>query len=489
MSLRQTIVRGMAAQVTAQTLKAVSKGLIVLLLTRVFLQPAEYGLLFLALSVLGVAQLFSNLGFAGSVAKYLAEYRETDPSQVRYILRTGLKYNLLAISVVGVALLLAADRIAEVLGEPRLALFLVVGIGYVAFHSIRKFATLSFQGFNRVTWSAVVGAVSSVSLVVFVVSFLFLGFGVIGALLGYVFSSALAAAFGLTVLYRRFYTHHRPAETPESGLSRRVLGYSLPLTMTRGANVLDRRVDTVLIGFFLAPVSVGFYTLGKQITEFVVIPASSLGFTIAPAYGEQKASGNLNRAAQIYESTLKHTVSVYTPAAAGLLLLAEPTIRFIFGADYLGAVPVIQVFSIYVLLRAIDKITNDGLDYLGRARARAVVKGVAAVGNFLLNLVMIPLLGIEGAAIASVLSTTLLVGVEVYIIHVELPISTGRLGGWLGFVGLTTGGMALVVGILQPYITDIVSLLGVVLTGIVVWAALATVTGLLDAGEVRSAFG
>lgn len=489
MPLPKTLVRGMTAQLAGQTLGAIARGLVILLLTRVFLEPGEYGLLFFAISVLGVAVLVANLGFAGSTARYLAEYRERAPSQVPHVLRTGLRYNLLTISLVGVTLLLVGETVARLLGEPRLAPFLVAGVGYVVFQSLQKYVSLSFQGFNRVTWSAVVGAVRNTSLVVFVVVFLLLGYGALGALYGYVAAAALGTVVGLVVLYRRFYTEYRTSDSREAGLTRRVLGYSVPLTLTQGANVLDRRVDTVLVGFFLGPVSVGFYTLGKQITEFAIIPATSLGFTIAPTYGEQKANEELQRAARIYETTFRHTLAVYAPAAAGILLVADPTIRFVFGTDYLGAVPVLQVFSVYVLLRAIDKITNDGLDFLGRARARAVAKGGTAAANFLLNLAMIPLFGVAGAAIATVLTTGVLVGVEIYIVHGELPLSITRLVRPLGVVGLTTGGMALVVATLLPYVSGVPSLVVVVLTGVVVWAGLAAASGLLDVQQVRSALG
>lgn len=489
MSVTKTVLRGVKAQLVGRSIGILAKGLLVVLLTRVFLRPEEYGLLFLAISVLGVAGLFANMGFAASAGRYLAEYREKDPSQVAHILVTALRYNLFSIGIVGVALLLLRNRIAGVFGEPELASLFVVGVGYVAFRSLQKFTALCFQGFNRVTWSAVVDVVGSVGLIIAVVVLLSLGFGPLGALLGYVIAFGLASAVGLAILYIRFYADYERAVTAETGLSRRILEYSIPLTVTRSANVLDRRVDTLLVGFFLTPLAVGFYTLGKQITEFVIVPADSLGFTIAPTYGEQKASESLDRAARIYESTFEYTLAMYAPAAVGIMLIAEPAVRFVFGSEYLGAVPVIQVFGAYVLLRAIDKITNDSLDYLGRARARAFIKGGTAAGNFLLNIALIPLFGIVGAAAATVATTFVLVASEVYIVYAELPISAVRLGRVVVPAGIATGGMAVIVRLLQSHISGLTSLLGVVLAGVVVWAALAVVTGLLDIERIRSTLG
>jgi len=487
MSLTSRIARGATAQFAAQLLRVGSKGLVMLLLSRVFLDPDEYGLLYFAIAVLGIAVLCSSLGLAKSGARYVTEYREADPSQIPHILRTTLGYNAAMILVVGAALVVFHGRIAALLNEPALAPLLLVGVGYVALVSLQKYSTLLFQGFNRVVWSAAVAAVGNVGVVLFVVAFLLLGGGALGALLGYTLGYGVATAAGLSILYLKFYSEYDAAAVPESDLSRRILEYSVPLTATRGANVLDKRIDTVLVGFFLTPSAVGFYTLGKQITEFVIAPASSLGFAVSPALGERKASDDMARAASLYESTLTYTLAFYAPAAAGLFIVAEPAIRYVVGPDYLGAVPVLQVFSVYVLLRAIDKITSDGLDYLGRARARAIVKGATSAGNFALNLVLIPAIGVAGAAIATVITYGAMVAIELLLVYLELGVSIARLARASALAGVVTAGIALTVAPLTPFISGVPSLTGVIGVGVGVWVVLTVTTGLVDVGQFRAA--
>jgi len=191
----------------------------------------------------------------------------------------------------------------------------------------------------------------------------------VGALFGYVAGLAVSTVFGAYVVYTRFYADYDRAEEPAEGLSRRMLEYSIPLTATRGANVLDKKVDTILVGILLNFTAVGYYTLAKQVSNFVAMPAASFGFTISPALGEQKNKQNLERASRLYEQSLEYVLLAYVPAVVGLALVAEPMIRYIFGTDYLGAVPVVQVFRGFILVNAVNKITSDGLDYLGRARS------------------------------------------------------------------------------------------------------------------------
>ncbi|WP_410767603.1 flippase [Haloferax sp. DFSO60] len=481
-----TIIRGIKAMFAAQGISLLSKGLLLILLTRYFMTPDEYGLLFLAISIISVALLFANLGLAKSAGRYLAEYRKTNPAQIPHILWSTLKYNLLTIAVVVVAVVLFSAPVAEILGDERIAPLLVAGVGYIAFSSLSTFVSLCFQGLNSVDWSAKTSIVSNVGFILFIVVFLLFGLGPLGAVIGYSIGYALAALVGLAVLYFRFYRRYDEGAEPEPGLSNRILRYSVPLTVTRGAVMLDSRVDAILVGFFLNPVAVGFYMLGKQITDFVIAPATTIGFSVSPTFGEQKAENKIERASKLYETTFEYVVTLYIPAAVGMAILAEPTVRLIFGEQYLGAVPVVQVFSLYALLRAIDKITNDSLDYIGQAKSRAYAKGATAAANFGLNIALIPVFGVVGAAVATVITYIFLVGFEVYLIYAEFNLSLWRLARTTAIVCLVTFGMAVPVLAFEPFISGIVTLGAAVVIGLVTWSVLVSASGLLNFRRVVS---
>jgi len=486
MSLADRIVRGLKATLAAQVVHTVSNAALVLLLTRYLLTPEGYGRLNFALSTLAVVAIFGTLGLPKSVARYVTEFSETDPGQIPHLLARSLAYLLGLLAIVGVVLAVSSRHLADFLGDPALAPFLLLGVAHVACRGTATYLRLVFQGFNRVDYSALLRSISSVSRLAFAVALVLLGFGALGALGGYVAGFAIAVAVGLTLLYARFYSDIQPAERVTDGLSRRLLEYSVPLTATRGANVLDRRVDMVLVGTLLNTTAVGYYALAKQIGQFASVPAASLGFTISPAVGEQSAGDRRDRAARLYEESLEFVLLLYLPAALGLALVAAPLVRHVFGTDFLPAVPVVQTFGAYVLVNAVNKITADGLDYLGRARSRAIAKGAMAVANFLLNLALIPVMGVVGAAVATVATYTVYTGLNVYVIHDELSLRLDHIGRRLAGVTGVSVGMAAAVVAAIPHVSGVVTLGGVVALGVVVWAALAIGTGLLDVRRIVS---
>lgn len=485
-SERGGVVAGLKSVLAADGLRLVARGLVILLLTRYLLDPAQYGSLFLAKSVLGIAVLFSTLGIAKSAARFVTEYRERAPGQIPHVMRLTLGYNLLTTVVVVAALVAGAEAIAALVGQPSLAGLLTVGAGYVVGRTLVTYSYLLFQGFNSVHYSAVVRGVESVSQFAFVVGFVAMGLATTGAMLGYVAATLVAAGVGLVVLARRFYRRYDAADR-EDGLGRRVLRYGVPLTATKGANVIDKKVDTVLVGALVAVnpgLAVAYYTLARQIVGFVIAPARAVGFTVSPSFGEDKAGGDLDRAARTYRETLEYVLLLYLPAAVGIVLVARPAVRFVFGAQYLGAVPVLQVLAGYVVLQSITAVTSDGLDFLGRARARAIGKGTTALANLGLNVALIPTYGAVGAAAATVATHSVYVAINVGVVHRELDLPLAALARTVGKVVGVTALVAVVVVALMPFVSNLAALVGVVAVAVAAWATTAVASGLLDPDRV-----
>jgi O-antigen/teichoic acid export membrane protein len=466
--------------------RLLSRGAILVLLSRYLLTPSGYGLLFLAISIIGMLFLFSVFGLPASVARYVTEYVENDTGQLRHIVRFGLVVNTLSIAIVCVVLIFARDHIASLFGEPDLAVLLLVGTGFLAARSFEKHLHALFQGFNDVRWSGLIKTVDSLAQVGFVVLLTALGFGVVAAMAGFVLAAWLGAAFGFYAFFRRYYSKYEPSPTMEPALKQRILRYSVPLTAGTVANKLDQRVDIVLVGYIMNPTAAGFYTLAKQIAESVSTPASALGFTISPQLGTHRASDNLSRARDLYETAFVHVFAVYVPAGAGMILVAPTAVTTIFGERYAGAVPAVQVFGVYTLLLALDQITNDALDYLGQARVRAIAKSVTSVANVILNIALIPVFGIVGATAATVATYSVLVAIELHVITDLLSLSVATLGKSALQTLVITAVMSGAVLALLPYVSGLLSLVAVVAIAVLIWVVMAALSGLLDVTLVRT---
>lgn len=486
MNLRDRISRGVKALLGARLVYVGSNALLLVVLTRYLLTPAGYGLLYFGLSVLSVGAMFAMLGLPKATGRYITEFAATDETQVPHVIRIALRSLLVLSLIVGGILALVHTRLAVLLGEPAVAPLLLLGSVFVGVRALFTLLTNIFQGFNRVEFSAMLSAINGSGRVVFTVGFVLLGFGVVGALAGYLAGYLAGVVVGFVVLRDRILVDYDSAAERVDGLRRRILEYSVPTAATRASVVLDSRVDKVLIGMLVGPAAVGYYTLASQIANFCIAPARSLGFTISPAIGEQSADDETETARRLYERSMENVLLLYLPAAVGLLLVAEPAIEVIFGAAYLGAVPVLQLFSVFIVVRAIHKITGNGLDYLGLAKVRAVARGTTAIGNVVLNLLLIPPYGIVGATVATLVTYTTYTAINVVYINRELDLRVGYLLKQSGQIGVIAVVMGVAVQLVLPSLDGLVGLSMAVLTGLIVWGVLSVASGLVDPTEVRS---
>lgn len=474
-----TVIQGFKSELSAKLIYYVATGITIVFLTRQ-LPPDEYGRLMLVLSVLGILRLFSSVGLAKSAATYVSNYLDTDATQVRHIVRKSFQYNLVTIAIVGTALFVFAGSIAGFLDDPTLEPLLVAGVLYIVFATLYNYSRVVLQGFQNITESATVYASEGVARLLFVVGLVIIGFGTMGALFGYILGFAVAAAIGIVLLYRQS-KRYGSAETMERGLRHDILSYSVPLTVTRGAWVLDREVDIVIVGILLNPATVGFYSIGRQVMLFCIAPASSIGFAIGPQYSKAAVADDESGAARAYETMLVSGLLLYVPAIAGLIILTEPLVTTVFGADYRGAIPILQVFAVGVALLALSEMTEDILDYLGKATARAKMKGATSVGNMVLTVAFIQVLGAVGAALATVLMQFFYTGLCLYLVGSEIQIRGRYLAIKIGQISAITAVMAAAVGALSPYVTGIITLVAIVVFGVMIWAVLAIGSGLIDA--------
>ena len=209
----------------------------------------------------------------------------------------------------------------------------------------------------------------------------------------------------MTVYFARLFT----AEHGRLGLAftlrgaRSTMHPALTMGTSHGLALLNYNFDTVLLGFLLGPMAVGWYNAAyKPVTVALAMPVTYfLGLfpVLSRAYVESREVFR-----QIVVRSIRLMSIIAVPIGVGGTFLAEPIIDFLFGPDYASAVPALQVLSWSAVLVILRGTYRQAFNAAGRQRLDLRCAGASTALNLVLNLLLIPRYGIIGAAVATLVS-------------------------------------------------------------------------------------
>ena len=259
----------------------------------------------------------------------------------------------------------------------------------------------------------------------------------------YLGGALLAVGLGVAVQSRAV---AKPSPRVTPAIWPALMRAAVPLGIAGVFGTVLFRVDTVILAAFESTSVVGDYGAAYRLFEATLFVSWSIGGAVYPVLSRLDASEQLS---DVYEQALKLSLAATLPLAVGAGVLAAPLIEILYGSDFEDAATALRLLSPSIALFAVVYVTGTVLIARRRQRFLAVAYGVVTVLNIGLNLLLIPLLSLEGAA----LSTT---ATEVLLLVATIGPARRMLGGvaWLRVVtgpGLAAAATAVVMLALEDW--------------------------------------
>jgi len=164
---------------------------------------------------------------------------------------------------------------------------------------------------------------------------------------------------------------------------------------------LHRRVDLLLINFFINPMAVGLYYVAVGLSEAVSFLSASAATVLFPRVSSETNEKNLK---EFTPMVCRSILLVTLIMSVLLFILGDWIIPLLYSDNFLGSVRPFRILIIGALLISGWQILANDLSGRGRPMLGTYPIGVATGLNVILNILWIPKLGIEGAAWATVVS-------------------------------------------------------------------------------------
>jgi len=317
-------------------------------------------------AIAGNAFLYSL--FFGTAAAVLLG--ATSPLLQAYFLK-GVPDKAMAITILLIPIMLISQNIYYIL------------LGY------RKIKQLAFLSVSR-------GAVYLILLLVF---HHFFHLSVYEAIYSYILALAAFLSLGMYFLIKAGYLSHLSLD---KYLFISSLKFGIKQHLGAVAQLLNYRLDLLIIAAFLEPARVGLYSVAVLVGESVWYISRAVSQVLYPKTTASKSE----EADKFTPIVCRNAVFLTLIAVIFLFLISDYLIPFAFTPLFSESIVVLKLLLPGIFSLSIARILGSDLTGRGFPEYSSLATGISLVLTIILDLLLIPRFGINGAAVASSIAYT-----------------------------------------------------------------------------------
>jgi O-antigen/teichoic acid export membrane protein len=180
--------------------------------------------------------------------------------------------------------------------------------------------------------------------------------------------------------------------------TRRIATYAGVILITDGAFTLFNQVDVLIIGAYLGAGAVGFFSGPVRLIAFLGYPGGAIATGVSPllARGPQQEPDK-----PAFLSALRLVLIVQGAFTAFVLGWSDLIVRVTLGSHYTKSVDVLRALAPFVFMLGFGPLVSGAVNYLGEARRRVPVAIATALVNLVVDLLLVPRIGVVGGSVGT----------------------------------------------------------------------------------------
>lgn len=218
-------------------------------------------------------------------------------------------------------------------------------------------------------------------------------------------ASIMAGMFVMHWLQRRYF----PKEVSAGGrtyLNAEWLKVAYPMLLVTGFNMMLNQVDIIMVGMLRDPVEVGVYSVASRLSLLVPFGLLVVNSIVAPMISRMYSNRELIGLQNVLTKAAWAGLLLSVPVVA-VFVLASDRVMLYFGSQFLAGAGTLAVLAASRFVVALSGASGYLLSMTGHQKQAAYIMGATVVINIALNWWWIPVFGMFGAALSSVLSSLL----------------------------------------------------------------------------------
>ncbi len=373
--------------------------------------PEAFGLFALSLMIGGWLALFSRLGLGTGVLRYLSFYvGKRDNDKISYILKFSLRLLFVTGIIAGILLFFLSDMVAEkIFSNSELSTFLKLFSLTIPLTALSTVLLSFLDSYGKIGLTKFISKILDPLIkIIIIVILIYLGVNLISIPLSYLLAVIITSLF--LYLFCRIYFRKifkiRPKKNKQ--LAKSIFSYSWPLVFFDLSLWILHSTDSFMIGILKTVEEVGFYNAAIPIAILLTISIDLFGSMFFPLVTKEHVKGNKEIVKQLSQQTGKWVYMISLPLFILLIIFPGVFIKIFFGEEYLVASNALRFLSIGAMFTAVFEVSKKLILIKGKSKLILKITLFVLALNIILNLILIPLYGITGAAISTMISLAFL---------------------------------------------------------------------------------
>lgn len=362
-------------------------------------------------TILMISSVVGKMGFDTSIVKYMAESSSSRSyHRMRQIYRSGLRIVLLSASVVALVIILLSKFFTTWFYDSIHTNWVVMLVGLLVVpYSLMSYNSESLKGLKKIIPFSIHQNVTIYFGGLIILFILNTYYGekeaaivALGIILMILMSSSFITLRDFLKGYPKHDSHYS-LDIPKPG---KIIKTTLPMMMTNSLFLVMNWTDVLMLAAITNDEAVGVYNIALKIAALNSIVLIAVNSIAMPKYAEL-FKVNKMRFKQVVKAVSFISFGLSFPLFL-LILLFPDFILGLFGEQFREGNQALVVLSVGQLFAAFSGSTVILMNMTGRERNVLYVLLISVGINFILNYLLIPVYGINGAAYATAFSTILL---------------------------------------------------------------------------------
>lgn len=232
------------------------------------------------------------------------------------------------------------------------------------------------------------------------------GFSLLGMLVGYAVGGLLVGLAGYSLITLKL-------TRPSFEHFRSLFNYAKYAWFGKLRSRIFNDVDIIILGLFVPTGAVGIYAVAWSLAKFLELFSNAISTTLFPEISYSSTQESMEVVTEHTEDALAYTGLFVIPGFIGGFLLSSE-LMWIYGGEFRDGAAALSILIFAILLYAYYQQLKQTLAGIDRPDLTFRINVILATVNVVLNLLLIPIYGIEGAAVASVLSVVVAMVMSYY---------------------------------------------------------------------------